>query len=129
MKTRQLFTHLPQAICGVSLLGLVTVAVSTNALAQNAGNNAGPADIEAGQQAFYTCGGCHGIPSYNNVYPTYKVPKLGGQNEQYLINALHAYKNGTRQHPTMQIQAQSMSEQDIINIAAYLASMNSEEKS
>ena len=24
-----------------------------------------------------TCLGCHGVVSYNNIYPTYKVPKLG----------------------------------------------------
>ena len=47
-------------------------------------------DIAAGKRYFYTCTGCHGIPGYNNVYPTYKVPMIGGQNELYIINALKA---------------------------------------
>ncbi len=51
-------------------------------------------DIEAGETKAYTCTGCHGIPGYNNIYPTYKVPKIGGQNYEYLVSALKAYKNG-----------------------------------
>ena len=41
-------------------------------------------DIEAGKIKSYTCTGCHGIPGYKNVYPTYHVPKIGGQNVAYL---------------------------------------------
>ena len=45
-------------------------------------------DVAAGKVKAYTCTGCHGIPGYNNVYPTYKVPKIGGQNYEYLTVAL-----------------------------------------
>ncbi|MFN3311760.1 MAG: c-type cytochrome, partial [Thermomonas sp.] len=38
-------------------------------------------------------------------------------------NALNEYRNGNRKHPTMQAQAQSFSEQDIADIAAYLSSL------
>jgi cytochrome c553 len=65
--------------------------------------------------------GCHGIPGYNNAYPTYRVPKLGGQPPEYLAAALKAYQSGERPHKTMQAQATSLSEQDIADIAAYLA--------
>jgi cytochrome c553 len=51
------------------------------------------------------------------------VPKVGGQNEQYLVAALTGYKNGERKHPTMQAQAESFSEQEIADIAAYLSSL------
>jgi len=81
------------------------------------------ADIEAGKIKAITCTGCHGIPNYNNVYPVYKVPKIGGQNEQYLISALQAYKNGDRNHATMQAQAASMNQQDMADIAAWFASL------
>ena len=47
-------------------------------------------DVAAGKVKAYTCTGCHGIPGYNNVYPTYKVPKIGGQNYEYLTAALKA---------------------------------------
>jgi cytochrome c553 len=80
-------------------------------------------DAAAGKQLTYTCQGCHGITGYKNAYPSYHVPRIGGQPEQYLLNALTAYKKGTRKHPTMQAQAQSFSDQDIANIAAYLSTL------
>ena len=83
-------------------------------------------DAESGKVKAYTCTGCHGIPGYNNVYPTYKVPKIGGQNYEYLVIALKAYKSGDRNHPTMQLQAKSLSEQDIEDISAYFASLGGE---
>lgn len=69
----------------------------------------------------YTCMGCHGIPGYSAVYPDYRVPKLGGQNAQYIVNALKEYKSGARNFPTMYIQANALSEQDMEDIAAFLS--------
>lgn len=91
------------------------LALLAGAGAQAAGN------AEAGRIKANTCMGCHGIPAYTNAYPTYRVPKLGGQSAQYLASALHAYKSGERPHKTMQGQASSLSDQDIEDIAAYLA--------
>jgi cytochrome c553 len=84
-------------------------------------------NIEAGQVKAYTCTGCHGIPGYNNVYPTYKVPKIGGQNYQYLVSALKAYRDGERDHPTMELQAESLSEGDIEDVSAYFASLGKDQ--
>lgn len=80
-------------------------------------------DKEAGKTLVYTCAGCHGVPGYQNAYPNYHVPRIAGQNEQYIVNALHDYQKGNRKHPTMDAQAQSLSDQDIENIAAYLSSL------
>ena len=80
-------------------------------------------DKAVGRTLVYTCAGCHGVPGYSNAYPQYPVPKIAGQNEQYIINALHGYKSGERTHPTMMAQAQSLSDTDIQNIAAYLSSL------
>jgi cytochrome c553 len=80
-------------------------------------------DPEVGKLKSYTCTGCHGIPGYNNVYPTYRVPKIGGQNYEYMILALKAYRDGDREHSTMQLQANSLSEQDIKDVSAYFASL------
>jgi cytochrome c553 len=80
-------------------------------------------DPEAGKTKAYTCTGCHGIPGYNNVYPTYKVPKIGGQNYEYLVIALQAYRNGERAHATMELQSSSLSDDDIEDVAAYFASL------
>jgi len=80
-------------------------------------------DVQAGKTKAYTCTGCHGIPGYNNVYPTYKVPKIGGQNYEYLVAALNAYRNGERDHATMTNQASSLNDGDIQDISAYFASL------
>lgn len=85
--------------------------------------SASAGDASRGKSLTYTCRGCHGLTGYKNAYPSYHVPKIGGQSETYLRNALNEYRNGNRQHPTMQAQAESFSEQDINDIAAYLSSV------
>jgi len=85
------------------------------AVAQAAG------DPQQGELKAGTCLGCHGIPSYTNVYPTFRVPKLGGQHAEYLVLALKAYKAGDRNHSTMHAQTATMSDQDMADIAAYFS--------
>lgn len=80
-------------------------------------------DAEAGKLKAYTCTGCHGITGYRNTYPHYHVPRIGGQNYEYLVAALSEYKSGNRKHPTMSAQAGSFSDQDIADIATYLSSL------
>lgn len=80
-------------------------------------------DPERGRELASTCTGCHGIPDYKNVYPTYSVPKVGGQNFGYIVAALKAYRAGDRRHPTMQAQANTLSDQDIQDVAAYFVSL------
>ncbi len=70
-----------------------------------------------------TCSGCHGVPGYKNAYPSYNVPKLGGQNRDYITIALQDYRRKSRGYPTMQAQAAALSDQDIADIAAYFASV------
>lgn len=69
-----------------------------------------------------TCMGCHGIASYRNAYPSFRVPKLGGQHPEYIVIALQGYKNLTRPHKTMHAQAISLSDQDMLDIATFFAS-------
>ncbi len=83
-------------------------------------------DAELGAEIGYSCLGCHGIDGYRNAYPSYRVPKLGGQKAAYLVAALRGYRDGTRKHPTMQAQSASLSDQQIEDVAAYLASLNNE---
>ena len=78
-------------------------------------------DAQHGKAISYTCLGCHGIDGYKNAYPMYSVPKLEGQNPQYLAAALHGYRDGDRAHLTMHAQASTLSDQDIADIAAYFA--------
>jgi cytochrome c553 len=104
------------------VVGAALVAGPGVALAQQPA--AAAANVQRGAQLAYTCYGCHGIPDYRNAYPTYHVPKLGGQNAGYLIAALMEYRSGARPHPTMVSQAMSMSDQDMRDIAAYFATDN-----
>ena len=100
---------------------------ATPAAAAPAAPAAAPAtpsgDATRGKGLTYTCRGCHGVEGYKNAYPSYHVPKLGGQSEVYLRNALLEDGGAKRKHPTMQAQAESFSEQDIADIAAYLSSI------
>jgi cytochrome c553 len=80
-------------------------------------------DPVAGREKTSMCAGCHGIPGWRTAYPAvYKVPKLGGQHEEYIVAALKQYKTGERSHPSMNGIAASLSEQDMQNLAAYYAS-------
>jgi len=99
----------------LSSLALVAAAMALPA------NSVAAGDATAGETKAFTCMGCHGVPGYNNAYPSYHVPKLGGQHADYLVAALQAYKNGQRSHKTMQAQAVTLSEQDMQDIAAFFA--------
>lgn len=79
-------------------------------------------NVKAGQVKAIPCMGCHAIPGYANVYPTYHVPRVGGQHAEYLVAALKAYRAKERSHPTMQAQAATLSDEDMADIAAYFSS-------
>lgn len=84
---------------------------------------AAAADAEAGKAKAAVCAACHGQNGMAQI-PTY--PNLAGQNEQYLVSALNAYKNKQRnggQAAIMQGQAAALSDTDIANLAAYYASL------
>jgi cytochrome c553 len=95
---------------------LVLGALGLDAEPAAAGNAA------RGKQLAYTCLGCHGSANYENAYPMYRVPKLWGQHQDYIVSALQGYRSGDRAHATMHAQASSMSDQDMLDIAAFLAS-------
>ena len=119
----------------IAALALTTAALASPVLAQETASapdvGATPAPVATaavvtgdparGRMLTYTCQGCHGVEGYKNAYPNFHVPKIGGQSAQYLQNALTAYQQGSRKHPTMQAQAESFSEQDIADIAAFLS--------
>lgn len=114
-------------------LTILTCAFGAAAFAQQASAPPAPlmpitlaGDAERGKLIGYTCTGCHGIPGYYNAQPAYHVPKLGGQNADYIEVALQGYRRGTRAHDTMRAQASSLSDQDIADVAAYFASFEGE---
>ena len=77
-------------------------------------------DATAGRKKATMCIGCHGIPGYQASFPeVYKVPMIAGQGAKYIVSALAAYKKGDRKHPTMRAIAESLSNQDMADLAAF----------
>jgi len=109
----QVITHM-KIVASTAALLIAAAFISQPALAEG--------DVAAGKEIGYTCLGCHGIEGYRNAYPSFRVPKLGGQKAGYLEIALKGYRAGTRKHPTMVAQATSLTDQEIADVAAYLAS-------
>lgn len=98
-------------LTAVFMLGLVCGSTFADGLV------AGSA--EAGKAKAITCGACHG-PDGNSVNPQW--PSIAGQHAPYIIEQLHAYKNGTRTDPLMTSQAMSLTDEDILDLAAYFES-------
>lgn len=75
------------------------------------------------------CIGCHGIPGYKATFPeVFPVPMIGGQSAKYIENSLKAYQKGDRKHPSMKGIADSLSEQDIADVAAYYSQQTTVQK-
>ena len=73
-------------------------------------------DAEAGQIKSVTCMGCHGLAGNSE---TASFPKLAGQGEVYLLKQLQNFKSGERNNAIMAGVASLLSEQDMMDIAAY----------
>jgi cytochrome c553 len=80
-------------------------------------------DAEAGKAKSTSCSICHGADGRSQI-PMY--PKLAGQHQMYLANALKAYKSGDRRSALASMMVPNvamLSEQDIEDLAAYYASL------
>ncbi len=107
----------------LAVLLSLTLAGSSLAVAQEPAAAPTPTgDARRGALLADTCMGCHGIDGYRNAYPSYRVPKLGGQHPEYIVIALQGYRNQSRPHKTMHAQAVSLSDQDMLDIATFFAS-------
>lgn len=78
------------------------------------------ADVAAGaEKAKQVCAACHGPDGNTPSAPDF--PKLAGQHESYLLQAMKQYKSGARKNPIMAAQVQPLSAKDMENLAAYFA--------
>ena len=100
-----------QALIATAILGLM---VSVPAMA-------GKGDANAGKGKSTACAACHGQDGNS---PTSAFPKLAGQNDDYLAQALKAYKSKARSNAIMNGQAVNLSDQDIADLSAYYASQS-----
>ncbi|MDW1578087.1 cytochrome c [Vibrio sp. Vb2880] len=100
-----------------------TIMGAMVALTMFSGQALAAGDAAAGQAKSGVCAACHGADGIA-VIPGY--PNLKGQNEQYIISSIKAYKNKERTGglaAVMQAQASLLSDEDIANVAAYYASL------
>ena len=103
-----------------STLSVLAVAYAAALYAPAAAAQEVKGDPVAGHKKVAMCIGCHGIVGYQASFPEiHKVPKISGQGAKYIVAALNEYKTGARKHPTMRGIADSLTEQDTADVAAY----------
>lgn len=105
MKRIKLLLHTAVA---VFVMPLAVSTVSAQDLA------AGRAKVEA------VCQTCHGV---DGVGTAAMVPNLSGQQKEYMVVQLEAFRAGQRQHPQMTIIAQMLSDDDIENVSEWYANI------
>jgi len=78
-------------------------------------------DAAAGKLKFAVCAGCHGPTGAGNE--ALKYPKLAGRDAAFVSQQLRAFKSGARDNATMKAMTAGLSETDIDNVAAYVATL------
>lgn len=97
----------------------ISLALASATSILHAESNAPAGHVNAGKQKAASCAGCHG-ENGNSMVATF--PKLAQQHSSYIGQQLHAFKDGSRKDPIMSPLAQSLTDEDITDIAAYYAS-------
>lgn len=77
-------------------------------------------DASAGQGKSAVCAACHGADG-KAIQPAY--PNLAGQHASYLAKQLTEYRDGGRVNALMSGQATNLTDQDILDLAAYYSQM------
>lgn len=78
-------------------------------------------DAAAGKVKFAVCAGCHGPTGAGNE--ALKYPKLAGRDAAFVAEQLHAFKSGARESATMKAMTAALTEADMANLAAYVATL------
>ena len=76
-------------------------------------------DPAAGQAKSALCATCHGVDGNSDLSVN---PKIAGQNYKYIVKQLQDYKSGARANATMSAMVAALSEQDMMDIAAWFSS-------
>ena len=81
-------------------------------------------DVEAGETAYMAkgCISCHGPSGHSSNERLY--PSTAGKEASYLVKHLKAFRAGERYSPMMTPMATSLTDEEIADIAAYLAAQN-----
>jgi cytochrome c553 len=73
------------------------------------------------------CAECHGIEGQGQPAehgPEMKFPKLAGLTPAYIVQQVEAFRSGARKNDQMTIMARAVSDEDLIDIAAYFGNLN-----
>ncbi len=81
---------------------------------------AGDAGAGAGVFGARGCIGCHGVSGKKPIAANF--PIIGGKPGDFISAELIKFRSGERKEPTMNAMAGALSDDDIANLAAYLAS-------
>lgn len=93
--------------------GMLALLCTLPALAATQGDATKGATIATG-----VCAACHGGDG-NSAVPA--NPSLAGQHPEYIAKQLHNFKSGERKNPIMQGMVATLSDEDMLNVAAYFA--------
>lgn len=97
------------------------VAAAALLVAAFAASTSYAADPTAGKKiAQGTCAVCHGV---DGIAKNPDAPHLAGENVEYLLRQLKAFKSGERKHEQMSIIAQGLSDEQMANVAAWYSSI------
>ena len=100
---------------------LPVLALALIAATGSLGERAFAGDLMAGKaKAEATCQVCHGLDG-QAVVPM--VANLSGQQKEYIIAQLEAYRAGKRRHEQMNIIAKMLDDDDIENVAEWYSSI------
>jgi cytochrome c553 len=77
-------------------------------------------DVAAGKAKFAMCQGCHGA---NGISTNPANPSLAGKDAAFVKEALIAFKSGKRDNPTMKAMTAGLTDADIENLAAFVATL------
>lgn len=77
--------------------------------------------IKSGEKKAMLCTACHGVENSNNP----EWPNLSQQSKKYLVEQLHAFRDGIRNNALMSSQAMGLSDEDINDLASYYNNVKS----
>ena len=99
-----------------TILGIAVTLLAAGAVL--AGSVLAAGNVDRGRELASACAACHG-PDGSSPSPTF--PVLGGQHQEYLVQALLAYQAGTRADSIMGGAVRTLTREQLEDVAAYFA--------
>ncbi len=109
----------PLLMAAAMAISAASAQAAGEAPAQKPAQPAKP-DLVKGEASYAAvCAACHGADGNSTIAAN---PKLAQQHPEYLVKQLQEFKSGKRANPVMQGMAAMLSDDDMRNVAAWLAS-------